>query len=122
MEDFESKLKDLRLRQPSPELDERVLAVKAEQVRAGMCQGARRIPLWAAAAAALTAGFIGFAAGIAFRASTPASLSGSAPPASVQVIYHDPSAGDPFDFTSAGGNILPGDLKVISQTVKGIGI
>ncbi len=120
-EDFESKLRSLRLRQPSRELDERILAARTGQAPTKICQSSRRISLRAAVAASLAAGLIGFAAGLAVREIPPGGPYGPVSPAAVQVIYHDPSTGDPFDFTRVPGDVFPGQLKVTSQTVKGIG-
>lgn len=121
MEDFESKLKSLRLRQPSQGLNERILAAKSEPTPANICRGARQISLWAAIAASLSAGLVGFAVGLAFRGHLPVTISSRLTPASVQVIHHAPSIGDPFDFTRNSEEILPHQVKVTFQTMKGTG-
>jgi hypothetical protein len=119
MEDFESRLKGLRLRQPSPELDQRILAAKTQAVPANGRRRVRQMPLWAAAAASLLLGLFGFAAGFAVRGSPPVILSSQNPPASVQVIYHAPSTGDPFDFTRNPDAIVPRQVKTTLQIMKG---
>jgi hypothetical protein len=121
MKDFESKLKNLRLRQPLQGLDERILAAKSAPTPANMRRGVRQISLWAAIAAALSAGLLGFAAGLAFRGNPTVTISSRLPPASVQVIHHAPSTGDPFDFTRNPEDILPHQVKVTFQILKGSG-
>jgi hypothetical protein len=118
MADFESKLKSFRVRQASQGLDERVLAAKAGLTPASSGRAVRQIPLWAAMAASLTLGLVGFTAGLATRASPPAISAHQASPASVQVIYHAPLTGDPFDFTRNPQAILPHCVKATLQTTK----
>jgi len=119
MEDFESKLKRVRLRAPSPELDERVLAQKPQRpVRISLA--GRRVPFWLAAAAAVAMAGVGFATGLAWRRQQPIAAERRLPsPATIQVIYNSPAEGNPFDFTRASHFFPAGRLEATIQTSKG---
>lgn len=119
MEDLESKLRGLRLRRPSQNLDERIMAQKPE--RPVQPSPARwRVPVWLAAAAALVMAVAGFAAGRAWRGNQTVAMSRSQPSVMLQVIYHSPSSANPFDFTRASDIFPAGKMETTIQTSKGI--
>jgi len=114
MDNLESKLKGLSLREPSRELDDRILGLKPERPS----RAVRRVPLWAAVAVSLAMASLGFAAGLNCRGVGTADTPGARPPIRIELICDSPSGTNPFDFTAAASD-LPArewELKVISVT------
>ncbi len=122
MDDFEARLKGLRLSEPSHELDERVRSLKSEHAAPGPQRRSWQVPLWAATAVSLAMGLAGLGLGLALRGSPRAAYPGESPPASVQVIYHSPSTGTPFDFTRytrTSSALFPPGAKITVRATKG---
>ena len=92
MEDFEDRLKRVRLRRPSPSLDARVVTHDPPALRAR-----RVVSMRSAAAAMLLMGIAGFAIGL--RAGAPRGH--EMPPSIAIEILSDSIRGNPFDFTVA---------------------
>ena len=121
MDDLEAKLRTLRLREPSPDLDDRVRAQKPERPPSPEF-ASTRVSIWVAAAAALVMAVAGFAVGAAWRGEPAVVIrQGPPPPVAVQVIYNSPSSGNPFDFTLASDIFPPGEMTTSIQTQKGTG-
>ena len=119
MKDLESKLKALRLRPPSRNLDDRVLAQKRERPVAAS-YAVRRVPIWLTAAVALVMALAGFATGAAWRGEQPSSAEHHrSAPVMVHVIYNSPSSGNPFDFTHASDVFPAGKLETKTHIEKG---
>ena len=135
MDPFESKLRALPLRQPSDQLDERVLSAKPTRKVSGV-NLRRPVPLWIAIAATLLMSAAGFSAGHALRTETAKIMPTTAEerrgdlpdatafgrtllPASVQVIYHSPSGRNAFDFTRASDAFLPVGVPPVIKTSPG---
>ena len=119
MNELEARLRELRLRAPSPDLDRLVLSQRPEpqpeQPRAWF-----RVPLWAACAVALVAALAGFSAGNAWRANRAFSVAHPSPPITVRVLYHAPALGDPFDFTRRFDIFPAGEMRANIHVEKGI--
>jgi len=119
MNDLETRLRALPLRNPSNNLDSRVLAQRPEP---SFCPPLirRGIPLWLAATAGLLLVIAGYAAG---RIACPPQVAGPPlrpAPVTVQVVYNSPDAGDPFDFTHASKSFPAGELEAKVQVQGGI--
>jgi hypothetical protein len=100
MEDLESRLRGLPVRAPSQELDERVLTAKPErEFRPSRLR--RLVPLWAAMAACIVMGSLGFAGGTFYEGKRSAASLEARPPIRIELIYDSPTGINPFDFTSA---------------------
>jgi hypothetical protein len=100
MEDLESRLRGLPVRAPSQELDDRVLSAKPERQFGASCVR-RLVPLWAALAACIVVGSLGFAGGTAYESKRSAGNFEARPPIRIELIYDSPTGINPFDFTSA---------------------
>jgi hypothetical protein len=100
MEDLEPKLKKLSVRAASHELDDRVLSAKPERQFGASCVR-RLVPLWAALAACIVVGSLGFAGGTAYESKRSAASLEARPPIRIELIYDSPTGINPFDFTSA---------------------
>ena len=100
MSDLESKLRELPVRAPSQELDDRVLSAKpARQSRPSRL--GRLVPLWCAVVASLVVGSLGFAGGTLYEGKRSAASREARPPIRIELIYDSPTGVNPFDFTSA---------------------
>lgn len=117
--DLEARLKELRLRAPSEELDLQVLARERQVPLPGTRWSGRRVPVWVAAVASLAVGGMGFAIGLHVKANPPPPLADTPAPVTVQVIYHSPLTGNLFDFTRPSEHSLPGRMETSIQTTKG---
>ncbi len=98
MDPLEEKLQSLRLREPSADLDRRVLSHKPRS-RSSL---QRPVPLWFALAAAAAMAFFGFAAGMTMiEQPAPATISRTTdrPAVQVHVIMDPAEAAKMFDFT-----------------------
>ena len=100
MDNLESRLKDLSLRAPSQELDDRVLGLKPERPS----RAARRVPLWSAVAASLVMASLGFAAGVTCHGAGSPDKPETRPPIRIELICDSPSGTNPFDFTPASSD------------------
>jgi hypothetical protein len=110
MDDFEARLKGLRLRTPSAALDRRVLTASARSP----CVS-RKLPLWVAAAASFAMAVAGFAAGAWWRdGCTPRNL-----PVTAYVICDAPAGRNPFDFTRASDPMAANATPVFVHTTTG---
>jgi hypothetical protein len=114
MDNLESRLKDLSLRAPSHELDDRVLGLKPERPARAL----RRVPLWSAVAASLLMAGFGFAAGVTCPGARSRDKLETRPPIRVELICDSPSGTNPFDFTAASSGFpaREWELKVITDT------
>jgi len=118
MDDFESKLKRLPLRAPSPRLDARVVAQKPERpIQPSPVTW--RVPVWLAAAAAAIMALAGFAAGTAWRGERRVVEFRPSPPVTIQVIHDSSATGNPFDFTRASDIFPAGKMEATIHTSKG---
>lgn len=111
MDEFEDRLKSLALREPSNEMDARVMAMRP-QPAPQLVWWRRRSPLWASAAVCASLCAVAFFAGRMSHQpeQTPAPTFAVAPPAPrptpelepvrVYVIYNTPE-NNPFDFRNA---------------------
>jgi hypothetical protein len=113
MDNLESKLRDLALRAPSHELDERILGLKPER----HSRAVRRVPLWSAVAASLVMASLGFGAGLTCHGTRTVDSPETRPPIRVELIYHSPSGTNPFDFTTASSGFpaRESEITVISN-------
>jgi len=118
MNDLESELRGLPLIAASPDLDRRVLSQKPEP-SLPPAPAPWRVPVWAAAMAALAMAVAGFGAGFAWRAPQGVAAPLRAAPTTVQIIYHSASTGDPFDFTRASSVFPAGDLEAKVYVERG---
>jgi len=117
MDDFERRLGKLRPRDPSPELDRKVLGARpAAPVRPGAL--GRPVPLWIVAAVALATGIAGFGAGIAVGILGPPARLAPGAPVTFQITQGPSASGNPFDFTRASGMFPPGPMRT-TITTKG---
>ncbi len=99
MPDIESTLRNLSLRQPSPDLDRRIQALTAEKP---LPSSGRewRVSLGWAVAFSLLMGIVGFAAGAYWQGDTAPQGFSSFPQAQVHIIYYPSDSKPIFDFTS----------------------
>jgi len=106
MDPLEKKLKSLRLREPSADLDRRVLSHRPRS-RSSL---RRPVPLWQAAAAAAAMAFIGFAVGKSMEEPfDPTTISRATDQPAVQVheIMDPASAVRMFDLTQTKPSFPP---------------
>jgi len=108
MDNLGSKLKELSLRAPSQELDDRVLGLKTERPP----RPVRRVPLWSAVAASLVMASLGFAAGVACHGTRTVDSPETRPPIRVELIYDSPTGTNPFDFTTASTDFAHSEWEV----------
>lgn len=98
MQDFESKLRDVSLRRPSPGLDRRIQTLTSWEPYPTMSRE-KRISLGWAFAFALLMGIVGFAIGVRWDGKKVSPDFSSFPQTQVHIIYY-PAGGKPiFDFT-----------------------
>lgn len=112
MNDLESRLRDLPLREPSAQLDERVMAQKPDRPTPETGRS-RRVPVWLAAVTAALMGVAGFGAGATWRGERATEIvePPTQPPVTIQVIYNSPATGDPFDFTQSSDVFPAGKME-----------
>jgi hypothetical protein len=117
MEDFEKKLKDIALREPSVALDRRIMDARPQQAGFGTLFHQRISLAWAAAFSIIT-GLLGFVlATLWFTGASPTTPPGTIRPTGkeavqVQIIYQSPESRPVFDFTETGTEFLPGEIDV----------
>ena len=124
MDDLERKLKALRLRPPSDELDERVrgeapLPRVVSLERWGWLSR-WRVPVWAAAAASLFMVLLGFAGGAVLVSRRPVTVVQTSPPVVEMRVVYTNSATNPFDVTRASQDFLPGPMNVKVHVEGGV--
>ncbi len=110
MDDFEARLKGLRLREPSAALDRRVLTEAARAPRTR-----RRVPLWVAVAASFAMAVAGFVAGASWRADRTSPN----PPITAYISCDTPSGRNPFDFTRPSDPLGAGATPVSVRMTTG---
>ena len=110
MNDFESRLKDIPLRSPSSELDDRILSETARH-RAEVVDTTRRISLGWAVAASLAACFLGFLGGLSWQDARSPESTATPVPIQVRVIYEPSLARDPFDLSKQPEPLLGRDVQ-----------
>ena len=119
MNDFELKLRRLKLRAPSDALDERIMGLKPESPERPSAAG-WRVRGWSAVAASVVMVCVGFVAGAVWSAA----LRGQSdePTMVVHVLYESPSSTNPFDFTRAAANPneVPWETHVVQAVNNGV--
>jgi hypothetical protein len=119
MDEIEARLKRLSLRQPSAALDHRVLSQAPQMSPVESPRPRWAVPLWAAAAASMAIGGIGFMAGMAVRTDRPGAVAEEPPPVTTDVLCQSPEGRNPFDLTQFADPLLPGKPVVSVQISKG---
>jgi hypothetical protein len=123
MDDIEARLKRLPLRQPSGELDRRVLNRFAQfregETPAEPSRSRWAVPLWAAAAMSAAVGWAGFMSGLAIRSERPTVAAEEPAPVMSEVLCQSPAGRNPFDLTQSADPLLPGKPVVSIQISKG---
>jgi hypothetical protein len=119
MDQLEEKLKSLRLREPSADLDRRVLSHKSRS----RSRLRRPVPMWAAMAAAAAMALFGFAIGKAMDETpdpTTISRSMDQPAVQVHVIMDPASVVRLFDLTQNSPSFPPPGWTATKSSEKGV--
>ncbi len=111
MSDFESKMRNLALRTPSPALDERVLR-GLQPSEGDPRRTPRQVPLGWAVAASLAIGFVGFISGLAWRDDHTYPGIQSPLPIRIEIIPNRSTVGHPFDLSQPPRHFLDGAVQV----------
>ncbi len=120
MDDLERKLKTLRLRPPSDNLDDRVLGDAPPRVIPAPWWNRYRVPVWAAAAASLLMVLLGFAGGATLVARRPVTVVQTSPPVVEMRVVYTNSPTNPFDVTRSSQDLLPGPMNVKVHVEGGV--
>lgn len=110
MNDLEQRMRELKLHEPSPELDEAVIGMLRHQNKT------KSVPLTWAVAASIVFGAICFWGGLQWQ-NTPAEQEEK--PAQIQVYIIDRSGENPFDFTQSFPQFYDGEVEVKTIPAKG---
>lgn len=119
MLDLEAKLKELKLRAPSPVLDERVFG-QSRRRRTEHAFTKRRAPIGLVVAIAVSMWVVGFCVGIAWHGEHGEISIETIPDVQVYVIYDSIYSCNPFDFTRPANDVSFENFEVKDYTPKGV--